>query len=685
MTKLKKWILLNWKVPALSLGLTILCYLLLSPALRFYLDDWPQLYSLLIRGSEGIKQYFLFDGRPFGYWPDLFFFRLWGTNPFLWHITNSLLRWLTAMFMWGTFKQIWPDHQREVGWVVILFTVYPLFGQQSMGLTFIAHWMCYLLFFISLCLMVAAVRSKKYAIPLLLLSLLVNVPNLFTYENFIGVEFTRPLLLWIALSEERIIKQKLSRVILYWLPFLALASFYIVWRVFLFENLRASNTPILFSNLVHNTFPTLIQLFNFILRDTLQVILGVWLPTIDPGIIDVGTVIKIFAIILSGIVIFVLVRLLQKNNLDGNNVTTSLKDHFPIQAIVVGLIGVLLGCAPGWLIMRTVSGSYGLWDDRFGLPAMFGASLFIVGILGVLIKRNRYAREIFLAVLIGLAVGRNFSVTNEYRLSSVQQNQFFSQLKWRAPYIKSRTSILADNEMFTKMGEYPTSFALNLLYPSVELMPRTDYWFFTLHKQFPDQLSELSKGFKVDAVKWYIYYEAESQNSLVVSWHFDQPGCVWVLTGNDRFNPLISANTAAALGASNLSRINPNGLEGLPSVDLFGREDQNTWCYYYEKADLARQLNAWKEVTRLYVETQTKGYLPSNGVELMPFIEAYARIGDAEKSMQLTKTAITLTDNLTPYLCDNWNRFAPELSGDAKLQSLYQTIYADYSCSTVVN
>ena len=64
----------NWFVPVVSLILTALSYALLSPQLGFYLDDWPQLYSFLIRGTEGIKTYFLYDGRPYGYWPDLFFY-----------------------------------------------------------------------------------------------------------------------------------------------------------------------------------------------------------------------------------------------------------------------------------------------------------------------------------------------------------------------------------------------------------------------------------------------------------------------------------------------------------------------------------------------------------------------------------------------------------------------------------
>ncbi|MBA4376721.1 MAG: hypothetical protein C0401_11190 [Anaerolinea sp.] len=154
-----------------------------------------------------------------------------------------------------------------------------------------------------------------------------------------------------------------------------------------------------------------------------------------------------------------------------------------------------------------------------------------------------------------------------------------------------------------------------------------------------------------------------------------------MLTKNDRYNPFLSANTVKALGASNLERIDPQGEEGLPSEDLFGQENKNTWCYYFEKADLARQTKDWPEVTRLYNEAETKGYEPGNGIEMMPFIEGFARTGGAKKSLQLTIDATKKTDNISPFLCDNWNRFALDLFDDASVQEAYQTFSKDYGCS----
>jgi hypothetical protein len=682
MTAIIVWIKRNWKLPVLSLALTLLSYAVLSPSLSFYLDDWPQLYSLDIRGIEGIKQYFLFDGRPYGFWPDLLVYKIWGTNPLGWHLTNYALRWITGLFMWGTFINLWPQRKREISWAVLIFAVFPLFVQQSMGTTFIAHWFCYALFFLSLFLMVLAVRHKRSAVWLIALSFLVNIPNLFTYENFIGVEFVRPLILWFALSDEKNVKKRLVQGLFYWLPFLILDGVYIYWRLFVMDNLRAGTEPILFYNLYHQPLTTALQLGTFILRDTLHMIVSVWYPTLDPYTIDLTVPAKILANVLTVLVIVTGVFVLLRKKMGLSEAEERKSDSFPLQAMLIGLAGIILGVAPGWIIMRTVSGTSGLWDDRFGLPAMWASSIFLVGLIAYLFKRHPVRGEILLVILIGLAVGRNLAVTNEYRWATVYQNRFFSQLKWRAPYLQPKTTLLADNEMFPKMGVYPTAFALNMFYPTASAMPEVDYWFFTLHKYFPDTIDQLADGIPVTADKWFAKYGADSRNSLVIAWNFDKSNCVWVLTENDRYIPTLSENTVAALGVSNLGRIDPTADDHLPSRNLFGREDRNTWCYYYEKADLARQQGDWQTITQLFDESVQQDLSPDNGVELMPFIEAYARQGNADQSMELTKMATHLTDNLTPFLCDNWNRFAKDLQKDDGVQRAYDDFSAEYGCSS---
>ncbi|HEX2055677.1 MAG TPA: hypothetical protein VHF07_04235, partial [Nitrospiraceae bacterium] len=75
-------------------------------------------------------------------------------------------------------------------------------------------------------------------------------------------------------------------------------------------------------------------------------------------------------------------------------------------------------------------------------------------------------------------------------------------------------------------------------------------------------------------------------------------------------------------------RILPDMPDGATSrAAVFGREPHHTWCYYFQKADLARQLNDWSEVTRMADETRVLGLLPADPTEWLPFLEGYLQTG----------------------------------------------------------
>ena len=96
----------------------------------------------------------------------------------------------------------------------------------------------------------------------------------------------------------------------------------------------------------------------------------------------------------------------------------------------------------------------------------------------------------------------------------------------------------------------------------------------------------------------------------------------------------------------------------LPPEAYFGDEPEPDWCFYFEKADLARQQGDWEEVVRLgnqAFQLNTRLY-EVNATELLPYIEGYARIGNWERARELTLGALKLTFRVKRILCDTWNR-----------------------------
>src|SRR5699024_2062398 len=103
------------------------------------------------------------------------------------------------------------------------------------------------------------------------------------------------------------------------------------------------------------------------------------------------------------------------------------------QAMLLGLIALLLGMLPVWFTDRQII--VGTYSNRFGLPGMFGASLLAVALITEIIHRP-IQRLVLLCLLVGMAVGFHLRVANDYRWSWARQTRFYWQLSWRAPYLQ---------------------------------------------------------------------------------------------------------------------------------------------------------------------------------------------------------------------------------------------------------
>jgi hypothetical protein len=93
-------------------------------------------------------------------------------------------------------------------------------------------------------------------------------------------------------------------------------------------------------------------------------------------------------------------------------------------------------------------------------------------------------------------------------------------------------------------------------------------------------------------------------------------------------------------------------------------EPPHTWCYFFQKADLARQLQDWEGVLKLEKQADELGYEAGFGPELLPFIEAHANEGDWEGALDLSRRADGLVKEMKPLLCATWDRLTDLPSAD---------------------
>jgi hypothetical protein len=116
-----------------------------------------------------------------------------------------------------------------------------------------------------------------------------------------------------------------------------------------------------------------------------------------------------------------------------------------------------------------------------------------------------------------------------------------------------------------------------------------------------------------------------------------RPGaCVHFLDGQQPELSLGDAPTVREVAPrSNVETIDLAAVQRIPPRQPFGPEPEHTWCYFYQKASLARQQGDWETVGRLGDEAQAAGYSPNDPVEWMPFLEGYLNLGQDDQAAGL--------------------------------------------------
>lgn len=196
-SKLKKISEKPWFYPVALLLICLIVYGYVLPSLGYYWDDWEVV--MFTRLNPSLQPGFYAIDHPFPWTPQLLYF-LFGSNPVGWHIITLLFRWAGALFLVLSLVLIWPRYEAHLRWLGALLIVYPGFLQQSQSAAKDRVLAAFLIFALSVFLMVNAVKHPKWAWFLFPLSWLMAFAYLFTADNFAGLELIRPLLLWLLIA-----------------------------------------------------------------------------------------------------------------------------------------------------------------------------------------------------------------------------------------------------------------------------------------------------------------------------------------------------------------------------------------------------------------------------------------------------------------------------------------------------
>jgi hypothetical protein len=454
------------------------------------------------------------------------------------------------------------------------------------------------------------------------------------------------------------------RTFLFWLPFLAGLGAYGWWRlVYLPSTFTAGdpNNPLLLQSILKTPVSGLFTLANHILNDLRYLLIDVWanafynqsLYDLHAKVLWVAWFLGILAALLFGLAIK---RAGQENGRE-------LEDSI-FQPVLFGMVAFLAGGAPVWLTDRQVS--FGTWSDRFSLAPMLGSVVFIVYLIAWICRTRRQLQG-FLTILLAFSIAVQVWNANSFRLDQNLQKDIYWQLAWRIPSLKPGTAIIGKGTFTGKSSYYDATYIMNLLFEQ-QVKASPDYAYFDVfHLPFDEYdlnvpltfttRSGQFSGITPQAIGMYFNLSGGCVR-ILDEVYADDPNFTKDINSFDSLNRLIAI--------SNPDQFIADSDAVKPDPALFGAEPSHGWCYYFEKADLARQKQDWQAVLRLGEEAVTKGIKPVLGAEYIPFIEAHARMGEWSQAYELSARAWLITPELGPSLCNNWNRFDSFPGGDEK-------------------
>ena len=155
----------------------------------------------------------------------------------------------------------------------------------------------------------------------------------------------------------------------------------------------------------------------------------------------------------------------------------------------------------------------------------------------------------------------------------------------------------------------------------------------------------------------------DSTTSEAVVIFYSPPGCLKVVDPSYNADfPIYPSRLTEAFPISHPAQIIRDPEQpAVPPAEIFGLEPEHTWCYYYQKADLARQYEDWEEVVVVGDEAFAQKYYPEELTELYPFVEGYAKTGNWTRALNLVSDIKYLGDpSLTQHSCTLLNRLYEE-------------------------
>ena len=610
---------------ALIVVVSALVFLPFADKLGFYRDDWYMLWSANARGADSIIDLFSID-RPFmGYTYDLTY-RLLGNSPIPWQVYAFVLKTLGALAVFGIVRLIWPEQRPAATGAALLFLIYPGFLGQPNAATKTNQLLSLAAGLASIWLSgLALTRERKGARAVLIASaVLLGLVNFLLYEYMIGLEVMLVGVLWLVpqptapLGLRRRIRRLLTDAWPYALAILA----FLVWRLGFFHSERGGTDQFsVLQSMLESARGTLVHIGVQSFMDVLETVVLAWAVPLERYAAQERARSLAAALLFGAAMValcFVVMELDRRWRQEDEEAGNGTRAISVVLFAGLSLYGALF---PVLMAGRDVNFDGGY--DKYTLHASPAAAILLVAFIFVL-ARGR-GRQMLLSLLIFLGVSS--TVLNAYHWERFWENQrtVWWQLWWRAPGLQDGTVLLVSIPEESFFEDYEMWGPANLIY-----RPGSQTIALGAEILNPSTIAKIRAGTVETRGMRKLNFVRDFNRSLLLSLGSGN-SCLHVVDRDDLTLPLeYEAELVPILRYSHVEQIDPAGSASPPPAVMFGAEPQHDWCYYYQKAELAKQAGDWMAVVALTDKVVAAGLKPIDQVEWLPFFEASLWAGDQE-------------------------------------------------------
>lgn len=670
MQKLKEKLGIFWWGVILIFSISAIVYLPLVKDLGYLFDDWYLMYDVQVKGPSFFHEIWSIDrpGRAYAMIP---LFSLFGFNVLPYHITAYLFRALGGVCLFWIVRMIWEKRDFFALSVGLLFTTYPGFLSQPNAIDYQSHILGLFLALLSVALTVKSIfiTDKTKRILFFFISILTGWGYLSQMEYFIGIEVFRfacvLILAWRIQTENY--KQKIFLFIKMALPFLLIAGGFLIWRLLFFESeRRATDIGVQVSQFFSSPLAGLWWL-NYLIQDFFTVTLVAWNLPMYQLAFPMRLRDFLNAAILALLAIVILWFVMRWAGEDETEAQTGAKSETMRETLFISLLSIAGGLIPVILVNRHVTlPEY----SRYSLIASVGA-VILLSLLFESISQYK-VRVTVVSVLVAISVLTHYGNTIRYVYETEATRNFWWQVSWRAPQIKAGTTLIAS---------YPRG---SLAEDCFVWGPANFIYYPEKQNTNPVEIKLPAGILTADAINKIItnaaletplrrgnYLERDFGNILLMI-QSSENGCVRFINGNSpELSPYDADRLVLISPYSKLDNVMTEGDSPTVPVAVFGEEPEHDWCFYYQKADLARQRGEWEQVPLLLKEALDKGYYSGDPLEWMPFFQAYAVTGDVDK-MRSTLKLIVLNRQLSIKTCEIMSNFMEQKTLNQEVQDFIQ-------------